>query len=195
MALFRFATDASPRHRVMGDGVMLRQPVNEDFEEWAALRSRSRAFLEPWEPVWQEDDLTRRAFRQRVKRAQEEADADEAYAFFIHRAQDEALVGGVTLGLVRRGVAQACTMGYWIGEPYAGQGLMTRAVRSVTAHAFTELGLRRIEAACLPHNERSRRLLERVGFQREGYAREYLCINGRWQDHLLYALLAGDRRR
>jgi ribosomal-protein-alanine N-acetyltransferase len=174
---------------------MLRQPVNEDFEAWAALRSRSRAFLEPWEPIWQEDDLTRRAFRQRVKRAQEEADADEAYAFFIFRAQDQALVGGVTLGLVRRGVAQACTMGYWIGEPYAGQGLMTRAVRSVTAHAFTDLRLRRIEAACLPVNERSRRLLERVGFQREGYAREYLCINGSWQDHLLYALLAGDQRR
>lgn len=195
MALFRFATDASPRHRVVGDGVMLRQPVNEDFEAWAALRSRSRAFLEPWEPIWQEDDLTRRAFRQRVKRAQEEADADEAYAFFIFRAQDQALVGGVTLGLVRRGVAQACTMGYWIGEPFAGQGLMTRAVRSVTAHAFADLRLRRIEAACLPVNERSRRLLERVGFQREGYAREYLCINGSWQDHLLYALLAGDQRR
>lgn len=195
MALFRFATDTSPRLKIAGDGVMLRPPTSEDYEEWSSLRARSRSFLEPWEPVWQEDDLTRRAFRQRVKRAHEEAEADEAYAFLIFRTQDQALVGGVTLGLIRRGVAQACTMGYWVGEPHAGQGFMTRAVRTLTAHAFNELHLRRIEAACLPSNERSRRLLERVGFQREGYAREYLCINGLWQDHLLYGLLAGDIRR
>ncbi len=195
MALFRFTSDSSPRFRATGEGVSLRLPANEDFEEWAALRARSRDFLEPWEPVWQEDDLTRRAFRQRVKRAQDEAEADEAYAFLIFRSQDQALVGGVTLGLVRRGVAQACTMGYWIGEPFAGQGMMTRAVRVITQHAFRELQMRRIEAACLPTNERSRRLLERVGFQREGYAREYLCIAGRWQDHLLYAMLTGDLKR
>lgn len=195
MALFRFATDSTPRLRVAGEGVMLRQPVTEDFEAWASLRARSRDFLEPWEPVWGEDDLTRRSFRQRVKRAQDEADADEAYAFFLFRTRDQALLGGVTLGLVRRGVAQAATMGYWIGEPYAGQGYMTRAASAVVGHAFGELRLRRIEAACLPTNERSRRLLERVGFQREGYARQYLCIAGAWQDHLLYAMLASDLRR
>lgn len=195
MALFRFATETTPRLKISGDGVMLRPPVTGDFEEWEALRARSRSFLEPWEPTWSDDDLTRRAFRQRVKRTQEEADADEAYGFFVFRTQDQALIGGVTLGLIRRGVAQAGTMGYWVGEPYAGKGYMTRAVRAVVAHAFGELHLRRIEAACLPTNERSRRLLERVGFQREGYAREYLCIAGRWQDHLLYAILQSDLRR
>ncbi len=195
MALFRFGSDPEPDPLVKGDGVYLRQPVLDDFSEWAALRAASRDFLEPWEPVWQEDDLTRRAFKLRVKRIETEAAADEAYGFFIHRMQDRALIGGLTLGLVRRGVAQACTMGYWIGEPYAGQGYMTRAVKAVARHAFDELRLRRIEAACLPANERSRRLLERVGFQREGYARQYLCINGAWEDHLLYALLAGDIRR
>lgn len=195
MALFRFTADTAPRAVIKGDGVMLRQPLMDDFEEWAALRSRSRAFLEPWEPLWSDEDLTRRAFRQRVKRAVVEGDADEAYAFLIFRMQDQALVGGVTLGLVRRGVAQACTMGYWIGEPFAGQGYMTRAVRAVAGHAFEDLHLRRIEAACLPSNQRSRTLLERVGFQREGFARQYLCIAGRWEDHLLYALLASDPRR
>jgi ribosomal-protein-alanine N-acetyltransferase len=166
----------------------------EDFEEWAALRARSRAFLEPWEPVWADDDLSRRAFRQRVKRVQEESEADESYGFLVFRSGDDTLLGGITLGLVRRGVAQACTMGYWVGEPFAGQGYMTRAVRAVTGFAFSEIRLRRIEAACLPRNERSRRLLERVGFQREGYARQYICIAGRWEDHLLYALLASDPR-
>lgn len=195
MALFRFAADTTPRVQIKGDGVMLRAPVLEDHEEWASLRTRSRAFLEPWEPLWSEEDLTRRAFRQRVKRAAVEADADEAYAFLIFRMQDQALVGGVTLGLVRRGVAQACTMGYWLGEPYGGQGYMTRAVKAVARHAFDDLHLRRIEAACLPSNHRSRSLLERVGFQREGFARQYLCIAGRWEDHLLYAQLASDPRR
>jgi [ribosomal protein S5]-alanine N-acetyltransferase len=195
MALFRFTSDTTPRILIKGDGVLLRQPMMDDFEEWAALRADSRAFLEPWEPVWSEDDLTRRAFRQRVKRAATESEADEAYAFLIFRMQDQALVGGITLGLVRRGVAQACTMGYWIGERHAGHGYMTRAVRAATSHAFDELRLRRVEAACLPTNQRSRTLLERVGFQREGYARQYLCIAGRWEDHLLYALLASDPRR
>jgi [ribosomal protein S5]-alanine N-acetyltransferase len=195
MALFRFTSDSSPRIIIRGDGVMLRQPVMDDFEEWAALRQRSRAFLEPWEPLWSDDDLTRRAFRQRIKRAVLESDADEAYAFLIFRMQDQAMVGGLTLGLVRRGVAQACTMGYWLGEPHAGQGYMTRAVRAISRHAFEDLHLRRIEAACLPSNQRSRALLERVGFQREGFARQYLCIAGRWEDHLLYATLASDPRR
>ncbi len=195
MALFRFTTDTTPRSLFNGEGIVLRQPQIDDFEEWAALRAESRSFLEPWEPVWSEDDLTRRAFRQRVKRAGIESDADEAYAFFIFRTQDNALVGGITLGLVRRGVAQACTMGYWVGARHASQGYMTRAVRATARHAFEDLQLRRIEAACLPSNDRSRALLERVGFQREGFARQYLCIAGRWEDHLLYALLASDLRR
>jgi [ribosomal protein S5]-alanine N-acetyltransferase len=195
MALFRFSNDNTGRSRLVGDGVMLRQPRNEDFEEWAALRSRSRAFLEPWEPLWSDEDLTRRAFRLRVKRAQDEAEADEAYAQLVFRTEDDALIGGVTLGIVRRGVAQACTMGYWIGAPFAGQGYMTRAVKAAIRHSFDDLHLRRVEAACLPTNERSRRLLERVGFQREGYARQYLCIAGNWEDHLLYALLSSDVRR
>lgn len=195
MALFRFTADPTPRTIIKGDGVMLRQPVMDDFEEWAALRQRSRAFLEPWEPLWSDDDLTRRAYRQRIKRAVLESDADEAYAFLIFRMQDQAMVGGVTLGLVRRGVAQACTMGYWLGEPHGGQGYMTRAVKAVSRHAFEDLHLRRIEAACLPSNQRSRALLERSGFQREGFARQYLCIAGRWEDHLLYATLASDPRR
>jgi [ribosomal protein S5]-alanine N-acetyltransferase len=195
MALFRFTQDTARPPIVRGDGVYMIEPRLDDFEEWSSLRAASRDFLAPWEPVWHAEDLTRRAFKARIKRVETESAADESYAFYIRRMQDKALIGGVTLGLVRRGVAQACTMGYWIGEPFAGQGYMTRAVKAVARHAFDELHLRRIEAACLPANQRSRRLLERVGFAREGYARQYLCINGAWEDHLLYALLASDPLR
>jgi ribosomal-protein-alanine N-acetyltransferase len=153
----------------------------------------SREFLAPWEPTWNEDDLTRNAFRLRAKRAAREISTDEAYSLFIFESHSETLLGGLTLGLIRRGVAQACTLGYWMGQRHAGKGHMTEAVRGALRFAFSELALHRVEAACLPNNEPSRRLLERVGFQPEGLARAYLKINGAWADHLLYAALSNDR--
>ena len=126
-----------------------------------------------------------------MRRNQQEIDNDEAYPFLLFR-DDDVLAGGLTLGQVKRGVVQAATLGYWIGEPYARQGLMSAAVRAVTGYAFATLRLHRIEASCLPHNEASRKLLERTGFTREGYARAYLRINGVWQDHLLFGLLESD---
>jgi ribosomal-protein-alanine N-acetyltransferase len=141
------------------------------------------------------DDLTRSAFRMRVRRVAEDMRADVAYAFLVTRAVDGAVLGGLTLSQVRRRVAMTATLGYWIGAAYARQGHMTRAVRLSLGFAFGPLGLRRIEAACLPHNLASVALLEKVGFKREGYAREYLQIAGRWQDHLLFATLASDHDR
>ncbi len=193
MALFRFSTEPPTRPLLRTQNLMLRAPQANDFAAWATLRMESRGFLTPWEPVWNEDDLTRTSFRLRVKRAAREIAADEAYSLFILDARTETLLGGLTLGLVRRGVAQACTLGYWMGQRHAGKGHMSEAVRGALHFAFSELALHRVEAACLPNNEPSRRLLERVGFQQEGLARAYLRINGSWADHLLYAALASDR--
>ncbi|WOJ88226.1 GNAT family protein [Methylocapsa polymorpha] len=191
MALFRLGPTSENATFVRGEGVYLRPPDMRDFEAWAGLRERSRAFLTPWEPTWPGDDLTRSSFRRRLRRNQQEIDSDEAYPFLVFR-EDDALLGGLTLGQIKRGVVQAATLGYWIGAPYAGRGFMSRAVRAAIGFAFSTLRLHRIEASCLPHNEASIRLLERVGFTREGYARAYLRINGAWQDHLLYALLESD---
>ncbi len=177
---------------IRGEGVYLRPSEMRDFAEWAALREQSRAFLTPWEPIWPVDDLTRPSFRYRVRRHAEEASHDESYSFFVFREQDDALVGGLSLGHVRRGVSMAATLGYWMGQPYAGQGYMSRAVRATLGYAFDRQRFHRIEAACLPSNEPSKRLLERVGFQQEGYARSYLNINGQWRDHLLFAVLHSD---
>src|SRR5215470_1360051 len=127
MAFFRTATFAETLPVIDGEGVYLRQPQMSDFPEWAALREKSRAFLEPWEPIWPADDLTRGAFRRRLKRYAEDQRTDQAYSFFIFRADSDVLVGGVTLSNVRRGVAQASSLGYWMGAPYARQGLMSRA--------------------------------------------------------------------
>ena len=192
MAFFRTVSLAEPAGAIEGKGVMLRPPLMSDFEEWAALRERSRGFLTPWEPTWPMDDLTRGAFRRRLKRYAEDQRTDQAYAYFIFRSADKALVGGLTLANVRRGVAQAGSIGYWMGEPYARRGFMTEAVRALAPYAFSALRLHRLEAACIPTNAPSMRLLESCGFVREGYARQYLCINGLWQDHLLYARLKDD---
>lgn len=172
--------------------VMLRAPVMGDYAQWAQLRSTSRTFLEPWEPTWPRDDLTRTAFRQRVRRYNRDMRDDYAYAFFIFDNATADLVGGLTLSNVRRGVAQTASVGYWTGMPFARQGYMTEALTAAVSFAFDSLRLHRVEAACLPDNEASRRLLLRTGFSEEGYARQYLKINGRWQDHLLFALLDTD---
>ena len=191
MAFFRNVALSDQPPLIEGDGVFLRGPQMSDFSEWAALRHASRAFLAPWEPTWPIDDLSRAAFRRRLKRYGEDIRADLAYAFFIFD-KNAALVGGLTLANVRRGVAQAGSLGYWMGESHAGRGMMTAAVGALVPFAFGALRLHRVEAACIPSNTASIRLLEKSGFRREGYAREYLCINGMWQDHILYALLRTD---
>jgi ribosomal-protein-alanine N-acetyltransferase len=192
MALFRTVSSNETLPAITGAGVTLRLPHAGDFTAWAALRERSREFLTPWEPTWPADDLTRGAFRRRLKRYAEDVRGDLAYAFLIFRSEDNAMVGGLTLANIRRGVAQAGSIGYWIGAPFARKGYMTAAMRALAPFCFGTLRLHRLEAACIPSNTASIRLLERTGFQREGYARAYLCINGIWQDHLLYARIKDD---
>ncbi len=189
MAFLRspFAADPPPTLR---DGhAVMRVPDMTDYEQWAALRARSRDFLTPWEPVWPANDLTRAAFRSRIRQYWRDIDDDAAYPYFIFDAQGEVLVGALTLSNVRRGVAQTGTLGYWIGLPHARRGYMTSAVRLAVDFAFRHLGLHRVEASCLPHNRASINLLQKCGFEHEGLARGYLKIAGEWRDHLLFARL------
>jgi ribosomal-protein-alanine N-acetyltransferase len=189
MAFFRTINFAEPTPAIGGEGVVLRTPQMTDHPEWAELREASRDFLTPWEPTWPSDDLTRSAFRRRIRRYSEDIRTDQGYAFLVFRKSDSVLVGGLTLANIRRGVAQAGSLGYWMGLPYVRQGYMTAAVHAIIPFALEKLRLHRLEAACIPTNAGSIRLLEKNGFGREGYAREYLCINGIWQDHLLFARL------
>jgi len=179
---------------IKGGGVYLRYPRIADFPPWARLRGESRAFLAPWEPVWASDELTKAAFRRRIKRYQKEARLDSAYAFFVFRSEDDVLMGGCTLSNVRRGVTQCCALGYWIGERFSRQGHMYEAVRALVPFIFSTLGMHRIEAACLPSNKASQNLLMKVGFRQEGVALRYLQINGEWRDHVLFALLSDEAR-
>jgi ribosomal-protein-alanine N-acetyltransferase len=167
-------------------------PTLADYLSWTQLRAESRKFLTPWEPTWPADDLTRSAFRRRIRRYQIEIRDDRAYPFFILRQADGVMLGGITVSNVTRGMTQTATIGYWMGQRFAGHGHMTAAVRALVPYSFSALRLHRLEAACLPHNTASIRLLEKTGFTREGIARGLVCINGRWQDHIVFALLADD---
>jgi ribosomal-protein-alanine N-acetyltransferase len=192
MALFRITKSVDPTPLLRGKGLYLRPAQGDDYLAWASLRENSREFLTPWEPTWPSDDLTRGAFRRRLRRQTEEIARDEAFAFLIFEEGSNALMGGITIGGIRRGVAQAASLGYWMGARHAGKGHMTRAVAVVVGFGFSTLRLHRLEAACIPSNIASATLLERNGFQREGFARAYLCINGVWRDHYLFGLLESD---
>ena len=175
-----------------GDGVVLRYPQMSDYAQWSRLRGESREFLAPWEPTWAVDELTRSAFRRRLRRYQREIRGDLAYPFLLFRRPDDLLMGGCTLSNVRRGVTQSAAIGYWVGARYARHGHMFAALNAMLPFVFGVLGLHRLEAACIPENEPSRSLLLKIGFREEGRARSYLQINGEWLDHILFALLEED---
>jgi ribosomal-protein-alanine N-acetyltransferase len=177
---------------LQGDGVFLRYPEMSDYAQWARLRGESREFLAPWEPTWAPDELTRAAFRRRLRRYQREIRNDMAYPFLLFRHTDKVLIGGCTLSNVRRGVTQSAAIGYWVGAGYVRHGHMYAALKAMMPFVFGILGLHRLEAACIPENAPSRKLLLKMGFREEGLARRYLQINGEWRDHILFALLEDD---
>ncbi|MDD3289030.1 MAG: GNAT family protein [Alphaproteobacteria bacterium] len=175
---------------------MLRVGDVTDWRSWQSIREVSRSFLTPWEPSWSLNALTYSHFGNQLRRQWREWREGKGYAFQIclrMRGNDGPenyallpVVGGIALSDVVRGISQKGTLGYWIGEPYAGQGYMTEAAGLVCDFAFKELKLHRLEASCLPENEPSSRLLRKLGFNEEGLARSYLKINNKWSDHLLW---------
>ncbi len=180
--------------RIETERLTLRTPVHGDFHAWVEAREDSRDFLAPWEPVWAKDHLSRKGFTNRVYWAQRSVASGAAVPLFLLRREDQALLGAITLDNIRRGPAQAGTLGYWISQAHARKGYMREALTAVVHHAFTQLDLSRLGAACLPENTPSRGLLEKSGFKYEGVAQSYLQIDNRWRTHVLYAALRMDRR-
>ena len=191
-ALLRNFTSGSAPPELVGDRVYLKMPPLSDYVGWARVRQESRAFLEPWEPTWSTDALTRAAFRRRLHRYARGIREDQGIAFFIFDKQDDRILGGITLSQICRGVTQSSSVGYWIGRPHARQGFMADALRVTVRFVFEGLRMHRLEAACIPNNLPSQGVLKKCGFREEGLAREYLCINGVWQDHKLFAIVWSD---
>ena len=191
-SVFRFLSKQPDTPELYGEKHLLRLPRFSDYKQWYALRSESRAFLQPWEPIWRPDELTESSFRARVVRSGQEYGSGLAVPLLLFRRQDNTLLGGLTVGYIRRGAAQSCMIGYWMGERHAGQGHMLAALKVAIPYVYGGLQLHRIEAACIPENWKSVRLLEKAGFEREGLLRKYLKINGEWRDHLMFSRLPED---
>jgi ribosomal-protein-alanine N-acetyltransferase len=192
--MFSLLSGNAPAVRLVGSNIVLRPPMRSDERQWIGIREQSRDFLEFWEPTWPVDATTPAAFRRRLKKFSTDWRDGATYAFLIFQREDAALLGGITLSNVRRGVAQSGSIGYWMGKPHARKGHMSEAIQLTLDFAFDTLGLHRVEAACLPSNVPSRNLLLKSGFIQEGFARRYLRINGTWQDHVSFAILRTDPR-
>ncbi|MCV2487910.1 GNAT family N-acetyltransferase [Geodermatophilus sp. YIM 151500] len=174
------------------------RPVRlEDAAPLAALLRADREVLAPWEPVRDGEWSTEEGQRRELRRVLERAAADAVLPCVV--LVDGEPAGRVNVNNVVRGAFQSGDLGYWIASPHTGRGVATAAVAAVARRAFADpgdggLGLHRLQAGTLPHNAASRRVLERNGFTRIGCAPRYLRIAGRWQDHVLYQLLAPEDR-
>ena len=163
----------------------------DDVPAVAALYSANRSFLAPWEPVRDDEFYTERGQLAVVERALERYSQGMCVP---HVIVDQAgqVAGRINLNDIVRGAFQSSSMGYWVSATANGRGLATAAVGEMARVAFAGIGLHRVEAATLLHNDRSQRVLERNGFTRFGLAPAYLNIAGRWQDHLLFQRLAPE---
>ena len=176
----------------MAEDVFLRPAIPQDCEEWISVRRRNQVYLTPYEPTWPSDALTQEFFMRRVMRLSRDWQEDRAYSFLIFDQDDTGLIGGININNVTRGPAQYATLGYWIDQDRQGQGYMRQAGFEVLRFSFEKLRLGRMNAACMPHNLRSKNLLLKLGFTEEGFARRYLQINGNREDHVLFGLNRED---
>lgn len=174
-----------PKHLQAGELVSIRYPIEADRAEFIAGRQECRDYLERWEPIRPEfDAFGDDAFDVELARAQ----TPNSERTLICKREDGAIVGKLSFGDIMRGPAQFCHFGYWIFEKHAGQGYMTEAIRLGLRHAFQSLDLHRVEANIQPHNEASRRVVEKCGFRLEGLSPRYIKIAGTWADHERWAI-------
>jgi [ribosomal protein S5]-alanine N-acetyltransferase len=162
-----------------------------DAVRLADLVQRSRAYLEPWEPVRPETYFTVDGQRDVVAQSLERY-AEGAHVPYVILDDERQVVGRINLNNVVRGAFQSASVGYWLAEEASGRGLATAALAEMVQVGFNEQGLHRLEAGTVPHNIRSQRVLLHNGFVQFGLAPRYLSIAGRWQDHLLFQRLADD---
>lgn len=180
------------RGRSARGNVILRHPKWADYNDWAELRRANQDFLSPWEPLWDDNHLSRASYKARLSRFKKMVSAGEGFPFHVFQETDNRLIGACNLTHIQRGISQKVQLGYWVGQAHSRQGYARASVRAACAFCFDELGLHRIEAAVRPENLPSINLLEALGFQPEGVARDYLKINGSWCDHAIYARISSD---
>ena len=168
----------------------LRMPRRTDAEAVATYYRDNRAHLQPWSPKWPDDVVSPRFWEEQASAREADVLAGTAYSMFVfERREPERVAGNISLTQIVRGPSQSCWLGYGLAEWAQGRGYMTEAVRAAVDLAFVDLGLHRVNAAYVPHNRRSGAVLRRAGFAVDGYARDYIMIDGRWEDHVLTSIV------
>ncbi len=173
---------------------MLRPLRPLDFLAWQEIRRRNVDWLEPWEPQRPPGTPNavdvRRAFEARCEQRDRDRANGTAYGFGIFL--DSRLIGECNVNNVQRGAMQGGTVGYWIDQAWAGHSYMSEAVVCTLSFAFEDIGLHRMEISIIPRNERSLRVVEKIGLRREGLALRFLEIDGVWEDHIRFAITSEE---
>lgn len=177
-----------PPVELESERVFMRPPQKTDWPVWAKTRGTNKDYIQPFEPKWADNALEEDFFQRRLQRQSREWNLGNAQSFLIFKKTDMHLIGGMNINNICRGAAQYAALGYWIDQAHEGQGYMAEALALTLAYCFGALNLHRVNASCLPENNRSKNTLLRAGFKEEGVAEKYLQINGEWRDHELFGL-------
>jgi ribosomal-protein-alanine N-acetyltransferase len=190
-SLKRKPLESAGIREISTDRLIVRPATKDDYPQWEKVRRRNYAYLKPYEPTWPKNCLEREFFERRVDRLLKDWQTDQCYAFLIFLKNGD-LIGGMNINNVTRGAGQFASLGYWLDEQEQGKGYMREAGQAVLRFAFETLFLQRMNAACLTHNTKSQNLLKSLGFEEEGFAKAYIQIDGKRQDHILFGLNAPD---
>ncbi|MFV0427118.1 MAG: GNAT family N-acetyltransferase [Beutenbergiaceae bacterium] len=175
----------------LSDGVVTLRPLRyADADAWDRLRRANEHWLTPWEATTADPAGGRPTYRQYVRQQARAARTGTDYGFAVVLAGD--LIGHLTVSSVTMGSLCSAAIGYWISEHLAGRGYIPRAVALASDFCFFELGLHRVEVNIRPENQASLRVVAKLGFREEGLRKRYLHIDGRWCDHLSFALTRED---
>lgn len=176
--------------KLESERIILRLACLDDVPAIIRYYTENKIHLAPFEPLRFSGFYTESYWYEQVKQALYEFSTDYSLQLFLFTKENEdAIIGSINFRNFIRGVFQSCTLGYSLAEASQGKGYMTEALEVAINYVFAQLNMHRIMASYLPHNQRSGRLLKRLGFVVEGYARDYLLIDGHWQDHILSSLI------
>lgn len=181
-----------PKVSLTTDRLIVRLANERDAYRLADYYTENKDFLKPWEPVRDQSYCYPSGWQVRLNMINELHKQGHAYYFLLLDQEEKEVVGVANFSNVLRGDFHACILGYSLGQKWQGQGLMYEALKPAIRYMFNQQRMHRIMANYMPHNQRSGGLLVRLGFEREGYAKDYLRIDGCWQDHVLMALTNSD---
>lgn len=160
--------------------------LNEGEEDAAIdFYAENKEHFAPVGPVWPDDFLTATFWKTQIQKNRNEFENDVSARMFVFARNKPVPIGNVSLSGILRGAAQFCYLGYGLSKAKEGQGYMHEILLPTIEYAFSELNLHRLMANYIPTNERSAKVLKRLGFVEEGFAKEYLFLAGKWQDHVM----------